>query len=145
MDPISIAASTIAFVGACHKLASGLRFLSDVSHAPKEILALIDELNDLQNVLTAVGLVTRQRRDDILEKLLSPLFSQVDRVIYELCDLCGACPQKLKGDDDYGEQLRLHLLGRCKWTLAKNRVIELRERLRVVRLDFSNSLAATSL
>lgn len=112
---------------------------------PKEVLALIDELNDLQNVLTAIGLVTRQRRDEILESLLSPLFLQVDRIIHEFCELCGACPQKLKGDDDYGEQLKLHLLARCKWTLAKRRVIELRERLRVVRLDFSNSLAATSL
>ncbi|KAL8752310.1 MAG: hypothetical protein Q9184_005776, partial [Pyrenodesmia sp. 2 TL-2023] len=102
-----------------------LRFLSDVSHSPKEILALIDELNDLRNVLTAIGLVTQQRRDYSLDNLLSPLFSQVDRIIHELCELCGACPQKLKADDDYGEQLKFRLLARCKWTLAKGRVIEL--------------------
>lgn len=146
MDPISIAASTIAFIGACRKLASGLRFLSDVSQAPKEVLALTDELHDLQHVLTAVGLVVRKRGDNILGSLLVPLFHKVDRIIHELCDVCGACPQKLKQDDEYyGEQLKIHLLARFRWTLAKQRVNELRERLKVLRLDFSNSLAATSL
>ncbi|KAL8717704.1 MAG: hypothetical protein Q9225_005081 [Loekoesia sp. 1 TL-2023] len=124
---------------------SGLRFLRDVSQAPEEVLALTDELNNLQNVLTAVGLVTRKRRDDFLGILLSPLFDNVNHIVIELCDLCGTCPQKLKEDEEYTEQLKLRLLARFKWTLAKKRVDELREKLKVVRLDFSNSLAATSL
>ena len=112
---------------------------------PKEILAITDELNDLHNVLTVVNLVIRTRQDDILERLLRPLFDRVDRIISELCDVCGACPQRLKEDDEYSEQLKLHLLARFKWTLAKKRVNELRESLRVARLDFANALAATSL
>lgn len=145
MDPLSIAASCIAFTGACRKLASGLRFLRDVSRAPEEVLALTDELNDLQNVLTAVGLIARKRRDDFLGILLTPLFDKVDRIVVELCEMCGMCPQKLKEDEEFTEQLKLRLLARFKWTLAKKRVDELREKLKVVRLDFSNSLAATSL
>ncbi|KAL8773915.1 MAG: hypothetical protein Q9209_001345 [Squamulea sp. 1 TL-2023] len=145
MDPVSIAASTIAFIHACRKLAAGFRFLNDVSQAPKDILTLTDELDDLQNTLAAVGLITRKRQDDITNSLLMPLLHEVNRIIHEFCHLCGACPQKLKEDDGYGEQLKLHLLARFKWTLAKKRVNELRERLKVVRLDLSNSLAATSL
>ncbi|KAL9598866.1 MAG: hypothetical protein Q9219_004206 [cf. Caloplaca sp. 3 TL-2023] len=140
MDPVSIAASCIAFTGACHKLVSGLRFLRDVSQAPEEVLALTDELTDLQNVLTVVHLITRKRHDIFLGVLLSPLFDKVDRIIDELCDTCGACPKKLKEDNDYGEQLKLRLRARFKWTLAKKRVNELRERLKIVRLDFANAV-----
>ena len=145
MDPLSIAASAIAFVGACRKLASGLKFLRDLSRAPEEITALTDELNDLQHVLLAVGLVVRKRKDNVLGELLSPLFAKVDRIIHELCDECGACPQRLKQDDEYLDQLKTQLLARFKWTRAKRRVGQLRKRLKIVRLDFANSLAAISL
>ncbi|KAL8832371.1 MAG: hypothetical protein Q9170_004907 [Blastenia crenularia] len=146
MDPVSIAASCIAFIGACHKLASGLQILRDVSHASEEVSALIQELNDLQNVLTAVGLITKKRSDNFIGTLLSPLFDRVDRIIHELCGLCGVSPQKVKGDDDHGDQtIKLRFQAGFRWTLAKKRVQELRERLKTVRLDLSNSLTATSL
>ena len=145
MDPVSIAASCIAFTGACRKLVSGLRFLRDVSHAPEHVLALSDELHDLQHVLTAVRLVARIRHDDILGILLAPLFDKVDRIIHEFCDICGVCPRKLKDENEHAEELKLSLLDRVKWTLAKKRINELCERLKIVRLDFSNSLAAISL
>ena len=57
MDPVSIAASSIAFIGACRKLAVGLKFLRALSKAPEDVLALTDELNDLRNVLKAIHLV----------------------------------------------------------------------------------------
>ena len=145
MDPLSITASTLAFIGACRKLVAGFRFLKDLSRAPEEILALTDELNDLHNTLTAVHLVTRRHQDKLVGLLLTPLFVKVDGIIYELCDFCGACPQRMKEDGDYLEDLKLQLLARFKWTRAKNRVGELRERLKVLRLDFANSLAAIGL
>ena len=145
MDPVSLVASSIAFIGACRKLASGLKFLRDLSRAPEEVLDLTDELNHLQNVLTVVNLVVRKRRDDTLGVLLSPLFVKVDLIIHELCNVCGACPQRLKEDDEYTEQLQHHLLARFKWTRAKRQVGELRARLKIIRLDIANSLAATSM
>ena len=145
MDPLSIAASSIAFIGACRKLVAGFKFLRSLLRAPEEILALTDELNDLQNTLTAVYLVTRKRHDKVFEELLAPLFSRIDRIIHEICDTCGVCPHKLKEDDEQAEQLKGQLLARFKWTRAKSRVGELREQLKVIRLDFANSLAAISL
>lgn len=147
MDPISITASAIAFVGACRKLVSGFKFLRDLSQAPEDILTLTDELNDLQNTLTAIGLVTRKHRDEFVGVLLAPLFQRVDHIIRELCRICGVCPERLKQveDDVYTEQLKFQLLTRFKWTREKGRVGELRERLKVVRQDFANSLATVSL
>ena len=121
MDPLSITASANAFVGACRKLANGFKFLKEVSRAPEDILALTDELNGLQNTLTAIGLVTRRRRDEFVGVLLAPLFQRVDHVIRELCGICGVCPERLKEveDDMYTDQLKFQLLTRFKWTREK--------------------------
>lgn len=147
MDPLSTTASAIALVGACRKLVKGFKFLKEVSRAPEDILALTDELNDLQNTLTAIGLVTRKHRNDFVGVLLNPLFQRVDHVIRELCGICGVCPERLKEveDDVSTDQLKFQLWTRFKWTREKGRVGELRERLKVVRLDFANSLATVSL
>lgn len=147
MDPLSITASAFAFVGACRKLVQGFRFLKEVSRAPEDILALTEELNDLQNTLTAIALVMRKHRNELDGVLLNPLFHRVDHVIRELCGICGVCPDRLKDveDDVYTDQLKFHLLTRFKWTREKGRVGDLRERLKIVRLDFANSLATVSL
>ena len=147
MDPLSITASAVAFVGACRKLVKGFKFLKELSRAPEDILALTEELNDLQHTLTAIGLVTEKQQNEFVGVLLTPLFHRVDHVIRELCGICGICPERLKDVEDevYTDQLKFHLLARFKWTREKGRVGELRERLKVVRLDFANSLATVSL
>lgn len=147
MDPLSATASAFAFVGACRKLVNGLRFLKEVSRAPEDILALTEELHDLQNTLTAIGSITRKHQNDFVGILLTPLFHRVDHVIRELCGICRVCPDRLKDveDDVDTDQLKFHLLTRVEWTREKRRVGELRERLKVVRLDFANSLGTVSM
>ena len=147
MDPLSITASAIALIGACRKLVKGFKFLKQVSRAPEEILALTDELTDLQNTLTAISLATRNHRNAFVGVLLAPLFHKVEHIIRELCSICSVCPNRLKEveDDVYTDQLKTELLTRFKWTRARRRVSELRERLKIVRLDFANSLATVTL
>ena len=147
MDPLSIAASAIAIVGACRKLVKGFKFLKELSRAPEDILALTDELNDLQNTLTAISLVTRDHRNEIVGVLLAPLFHKVEHIIRELCAICLVNPDRLNEveEDVYTEQLKIQLLTRFKWTRERRRVGQLRERLKIVRLDFANSLATVSL
>ena len=149
MDPLSITASAFAFAGACRKLISGFKFLRDLSRAPKDILNLTDELNALQKTLTAIGLVTRNRHDDddCAGVLLAPLFHRVDHIIRELCGICGVCAEALGGVEEtvYTDEVKLQLLTRFKWTRQKERVGQLREQLKVIRLDFANSLLTVSL
>ena len=145
MDPLSISASALTFVGACRTLIAGFRFAKELSSAPAEIAEVSEELSDLQHVLTAVGMVTVQRDDDVFEVLLSPLLVKVDHILEELCSICGACSKRLKHDAEYAEHLKIQLLARFKWTREKGRVGGLRERLKVLRLDFANQLAAISL
>ncbi|KAK3174833.1 hypothetical protein OEA41_002079 [Lepraria neglecta] len=133
MEPLSIATSAVCFVSACRRLAKGFKFLRELSRAPDDILALIEELDRLQTILTALDIVTQENRD---------------RIIKELCEIGGVAPQKLKesGEDDAKmAQLKPQLLDRFNWTRAKRRVGELCESLKVLRLDFANSLAALNL
>ena len=147
MDPLSIAASAIALVGACRKLLDGVHLLKSLSRAPEEILALSDELNALQNTLTAISLATRYYADDLAGTLFAPLFQRADLIVQELCDVCGMYPKGLAEVEETvsTERRRLQLVTRFKWTREKRRVGELRERLKVVRLDIANSLATVSL
>lgn len=147
MDPLSITASAIAIIGACRELVKSFRLLKQVSRAPEDILSLTDELNDLQNTLTAISLVTQNHRNEFVGILLAPLFHKVEHIIRELYGLCAVGPNRRKDveDDVYTDEQKIQLLTRFKWTRERRRVSELRERLKVVRLDFANSLATVTL
>ena len=145
MDPLSITASACALVTACRQLIVGFRFIRELSNVPAEIAEVSEELDDLQHVLTAVGLVTTQRNDEVFEVLLSPLFVKVEHILEELCSICGASSNRLKHDAHYEEPLKLQFRARFRWTREKDQVRGLRERLKVLRLDFANQLAAINL
>ena len=140
MDPISVTASAIAFIGACRGLITAFDKLKDVSRAPEDIMALKDELTGLQHTLTAVDLITRNRQDDFLEELLSPLFDRVHYIIEELCQLCGLSARRLR-EAGYAKRLKVRVVARFKWARDKERVEKLRDQLTVVRLDFANHMA----
>lgn len=144
MDPITLTTSAIAFIGACRGLIAAFDKMKDVSRAPEDIMALKDELTGLQDTLTAVDLITRNRQDDLLELLLSPLFHRVHYIIEELCQLCGSSARRLR-EDEYAKHLKLRVVARFKWARDKERVEKLRDRLKVVRLDFANQMAVATL
>ena len=144
MDPISFTASAIAFIGACRGLITAFDKMKDVSRASEDIIALKDELTDLQHTLTAVDLITRNRQDDVLEVSLSPLFHRVHYIIEELCQLCGLSARRLR-EAEYAKHLKFRVVARFKWTRNKERVEKLRDRLKVVRLDFANHMAVATL
>ena len=73
MDPLSITTSAFALVGACRKIFHGFKFLKDLSRGPKEVLTLAEALNCLQNTVTAIGLVSRNHRDEFVGVVLAPL------------------------------------------------------------------------
>ena len=144
MDPISVTASAIAFIGACRGLIAAFDKMKDVSQAPEDIMALKDELTGLQHTLTAVDLITRNCQDDVLEVLLSPLFHRVHCIIEELCRLSGLSARRLR-EDEHAKHLKFRGVARFKWARDKERVENLRDRLKVARLDFANQMAVATL
>ena len=53
-DPLSIAASIIAVVGAAESVTKVLSKIKNMRHAPDELLALINEVSDLRVILSNI-------------------------------------------------------------------------------------------
>ena len=51
MDPLSLTASIIAVLGAIGSISNGLQKLSSLHHAPMTLLALNNEISDLQLII----------------------------------------------------------------------------------------------
>ena len=59
-DPLSIAASIIAVVGAAEGVGKTLTKIRNIRNAPNEILALINEVSDLRVILNDLeGFITQ--------------------------------------------------------------------------------------
>jgi len=81
MDPLSIAASIVAFVGAAEASVEGLKKLRGFYKAPAEIDALVNEIEDLRLWITDINLSQHEAtlRQDMpaLCKLLDEARSQI--------------------------------------------------------------------
>ena len=155
MDPLSIAASTIALVGFCRKLSHGLATLKDLSRVPDEIAALLDELQDLRNVLATVCVVLDQRLS--IEGLhghteeLKSLLVKAGRITSSIATHCGITinqdsnPGPDKGQDSFSGPVLLDPLTRFRWLKDRRKIDNYRQRLKIVRTDIANHLASLNL
>ena len=152
MDPLSIAASTIALLGLCAKLQQGIKSVRDV---PEEITALLDDLQDLWNVLTVVRAVAQQR-GNINE--LGGYSQDFDALLLKARNICLAianhCGISVSQEDDAtfrnaispseGSRQNLDLRNRIRWLKNRGRIDQYRRRLQTIRLDIANHLAVLS-
>ena len=153
MDPLSIAASTIALVGLCRKLSHGLTILKDLSHVPEEIGALLDELHDLRNVLAAVCVVLEQRLNvkglGGCTEELKCLLVKAGRIFASIATHCGIIIQQDHGSDagndtnSFSAPVLLDPLTRFRWLRDRKKISNFRERLKIVRLDYWKSFSVT--
>ena len=145
MDPLSITASTIAIVELGLKLVKGLEILRDLSHVPDQIAALIEELQELQGVLAAVCVATRQRSEieDVREcsPELKSLLAKAGNVLSAIASHCGISVNNHLDSDSDSESSSdkrntasdLDLLSRFRWIKDKKKIQSYRERLKTLR------------
>ena len=152
MDPLSITASTVALVGLCVKLSNGLQKLVDLSSIPEDIASLVEELKDLQNVLTAVCVVTQQRASvkGIREASdeLKALLTKAGVTFNTIANYCGIPIHSKQGqgfETSFENPPNLDLLSRFRWLKDRKKIELYRRRLEVVRLDIANHLSSLSL
>lgn len=146
MDPLSITASAVTFIGACRRLALGFDLLKDLSHATHDVRSLVEELAALQSVLTAINLVALKRQGPVSGLDLSHTFRKVDNILTELCKISGVPFECLKdGNEPEIERLRLQLRDRVRWACEKKRVALLCGKLKTVRMALANKLAGLTL
>ena len=155
MDPLSITASTVALVEFGLKLVKGLEILWDISHIRDDIAALIDELRDLHDVLTAVCVATKQSAgvEGLRERSdeLKPLLLKAENILRCIGQHCGISVTHLHrpNSEDPARAveppLNLDLLTRFRWLKNRKRIDLYRQRLKTIRLDILNHLVSSSL
>lgn len=155
MDPLSITVSTIALIELGLKIVKGLQILRDLSHVPDDIAALIDELHDLQDVLTAVCVATKHKASAAglhqCSDELKSLLSKTGQTFRSIASHCGVLVEERHKplQDDFVTAIEspsnVDLLTRFRWLKDRKRIDHYRRRLKILRLDINSHLASQNL
>ena len=155
MDPLSITVGALTLVEFGLKLIKSLEILRDLSHVPDDIAALIDELRDLQDVLAAVCVATKERSSiegprggsDELKSLLS----KTRGIFSSIASHCGIAESHRRSSnqedstDAVESPSNVDLLTRFRWLKDRKKIDRYRVRLQILRADIGNHLASLSL
>lgn len=136
-DPLSIAASAIAVIGAAQQVCKGVSKLRALQKAPEEFSALMNEVSDLQVVLQQVVSITcdfsheQQRRGEV-----AALKSHIKRAKDQLLHLDELVTSNLTKYARNGDRK----VARMAWMLEQNRVRTMTDGLRNVRWNIATGL-----
>ena len=156
MDPLSIAASTVALFGFCLQLQKGIKSVRQLAQVPDEITALLDELKGFCSVLGAVRVVA-QRRGDIdglgaSSQGFNVLLDDAWDILTVIAGHCGVtvgqegdATFKKANDSSEAPKQDLNLRTRCRWVKSRKKIDQYRKRLKTVRGDIASHLAILNL
>ena len=144
-DPLSIAASIITVIGAADSVGKVLSKIKIARNAPAEVLALQNEISDLQLVLEDVNLCNwgeRRVQPSTISERFKRLEILITRTESRLCELNRILNHRL---------IRTHsvtgvpLVSRAIWLRVRGAVEDIRCSLRVARQDITLQLASINL
>ena len=144
MDPLSIAASIIALIGAAKQVAVGLDKVASLRGAPAAVLALNNELSDLRLVLNeAEPLLLMHGRSDVRTPadISTPLDGDrlklsVNRAKDRLVELEVILQNRL--------MTRMGAVDRLGWVMEQSKVRKALDDLRTVRLNIAAMLGVVT-
>ena len=133
-DPLSITASVIAVVGAVDSVNKTLVRIKNLVNAPRNLLALMNEVSDLALVLNDVESFVRQtaERRQSHEDKLRHMELLINRAKNRLLELEHLIHYRLLKPDSTPNKIRL---SRREWVAAKNIIEDFRRSLRDMRID----------
>ena len=139
MDPLSITASIVTILGAADRCVKGVAKLRALKHASSELSALINEVADLQTVLTQVVALSQQLQRDCSDGSVTALKSLLKRAEEQLLELNALVQGELSKPKSKrsGGGIKVDHLG---WTLKKDQLVLLQQSLRATRLNLSTTL-----
>lgn len=129
MDPLSLTASVIAVIGAASRIASGLKRIIDLRKAPAVLLALNNEVSDLQLILAQLESLAPSRTARDADQSLLQNTTLVKAKLQELEIIIYARLIAKSGG-----------LNRAAWLLAQDKVETIRKDIRLLRVNISNAL-----
>ena len=137
MDPLSCTASLLTIIGATGVVGRGLQRVLALRNSPQILLDLNDEVAGMYLVLQAADCLVRQHTGTVESKTITHLYGVLEKSIITLSKLENVICHKLTTYNRHGEER----LNKKSWLLAESKVRDLKERIRVNRLELSNALS----
>jgi len=141
MDPLSVAASIIAVVGAARSIGKAISKLKILSDASGELYALHNEISDIQMVFRSASDLIEIEGCRIPPTHAKDLITLSQRAKSKLLEIESLIPCQLNDPQgsDSGTQVKV---ARLKWLVGRHRVQSLQEELRSLRSTFTAKLTA---
>lgn len=142
MDPFSISVSVLGILGAAQQAVKGVGKLRSLKHAKEDFSSLLNELADIQTILTQVTHLSYDldaRASDGPVVSLKSLLKRASDQLLELNKLVQHDLSKPKPEDERG--VRIDRLG---WTLNESRVQSIQRQLTTTRSNIATALGLVS-
>ena len=133
-DPLSITASIIAVVGAAEGITKTLAKFKSIRNAPDELLALINEVSDLNIILSNVQsyIIHNTQKPQISQEELQNISTLINRAKEKLLELDQLIQYQLVKPESIPDRLKV---SRREWLRARGTIEKLRQSLRDIRLN----------
>ena len=144
MDPLSIAASIVALIGAAESIAVGINKLASLKNAPASVLALNNELSDLRLVLAEIQpLLEKHYTATAGNGTLRVGFSggstvllSIQRAKIKLVELEVIVRNRL--------MVRMGVVDKLSWAFEQEKILRAKDDLRTARLNITAALGVVT-
>ena len=144
MDPLSIAASIVALIGAAESIAVGINKLASLKNAPASVLALNNELSDLRIVLAEIQpLLEKHYTATAGYATLKAGFSgdstillSIHRAKIRLVELEVIVRNRL--------MVRMGVVDKLSWAFEQEKILRAKDDLRTARLNITAALGVVA-
>jgi hypothetical protein len=135
MDPLSISAGIIAFLGASAKVVGFLEELSSLRNAPAAILALNNEIADLRMLFCGLEEIARQQTNSaVTTSNVKPTLDRAKQKVLQLETILEFQVIKRRSVNNEIE------IDRITWLRNKKTVLKIHDEFRDMKLDITTAL-----
>ncbi|KAL8766202.1 MAG: hypothetical protein Q9209_006967 [Squamulea sp. 1 TL-2023] len=134
---VGIAASVVTLVNVSRKAADGISRLASLKYAPEVLLALNNEVVDLQCVIEDLSDLERQYKETLPDAINPSFYRTLKRTEEVLLDLEKLIAYKLTTTGDSGTSLRVD---RSSWLQAHGKINQAQQQVRDCRISLSTAI-----
>ena len=132
MDPLSISVGILTILGAGGQVAKGLKKLTSLKNAPTVLLALNNEVADIQCVVQELNDLARQHQDAFGRPMSSSVYRALESVKETVLALEKLIAYELTTIDSRDGQVKVR---QTTWMGSQRKVEELQAQMRIDRVN----------
>lgn len=150
MDPLSVAASAIAFLQAAKAIGQGVKFIKSLKAAPAEFCDVLNELSTLHALVIQLERILRLHDGaTLIEQNGEPdsvvFMGQLTKSLASTTNSLESLVQKLRNSSRRSYDDNEHYIPRLRWHLEREAILRLRDDARQTREYITTLIASLHL